>query len=405
MRVDSTHQYGHQPRYNHLRSNAAYSESSIFILNIRDSANSRDIWSFFQRQHAVKDIILPRKRDINGKRFGFIHTYDHHTAISIVKHFNGSSLMNNKLLVKINTKVRKSRASVSSSMPQQMVNFPPPPPLRRTDKDVRSISTPQVVIDQPLHRTLTLEPEEHSQQQLDRSLIRVTAEDQWGDILQEKINLSGYIHAKLLGISHRKFLITFPTEQDKDEISMQFLNQWFKEIKPVSHIDLTPSRIAWVYCDGLPFTAWNLSNWEKIFGDWGYVLTRKFLPLSCGMIQSPRICIQTYQVRDIEETLKVIINGKPCWVKIRESKICFDTKETCIASPDVEITTDSVSASSDSEGNNSTENNTKDNEFEDHNLVSEQEDQDEDHEIVIRDRVNDTVELPLDGIQANNGST
>lgn len=132
---------------------------------------------------------------------------------------------------------------------------------------------------------------------------------------------------KLIGITHIKFLVTFPTEEDRRETQERVLRTWFKETKKAIHLDMVPPRIAWVYCNGLPYSLWNLENWKKIMGDWGQILTRKFKIFNCGMIQTPRICIQTYQVRDIDETVKVLVDSKGYWVKIRESKVCVDTAE------------------------------------------------------------------------------
>lgn len=45
------------------------------------------------------------------------------------------------------------------------------------------------------------------------------------------------------------------------------------------------------------------------------------------MIQVPRICIETYKVRDIGETMKVVVDNKGYWVKIRESKVVLEVPE------------------------------------------------------------------------------
>lgn len=102
-----------------------------------------------------------------------------------------------------------------------------------------------------------------------RSVIGKTRDDEWADILQEKIILQGLTSIKVKGISHRKFLITFQSKEDMDGSQMDILKQWFWHIGEATHLDLIPPRIAWIYCDGLPFTAWNLENWQSIIGDWG----------------------------------------------------------------------------------------------------------------------------------------
>lgn len=71
-----------------------------------------------------------------------------------------------------------------------------------------------------------------------------------------------------------------------------------------------------------------MENWEKLIGDWGRILTKNFKTLKCGMISTPKVCIQTYQVRDIEETTKVMIDNRGYWIKLKESKVCFKAAKT-----------------------------------------------------------------------------
>lgn len=37
-------------------------------------ATTRDLWDFFKLGGDIKDIILPKKRDILNKRYGFVKT-------------------------------------------------------------------------------------------------------------------------------------------------------------------------------------------------------------------------------------------------------------------------------------------------------------------------------------------
>lgn len=225
--------------------------------------------------------------------------------------------MRNKLLLKVNHLQRRSIVPGSKNVNPRnesthstQVRYPHPPPPQK-NKHI-----PENLVQQSSHRTISLDLPIDVAQEINRSLIGITIHDQCADILQEIFFLSTMIPTKLLGISHKKFLLTFHTTEDKNAV-FTMLKDWFLEVRQVSHLDLIPPRLAWLNCAGLPFSLWNLENWNKILGDWGYVITRNFKNLKCGMLQTPRICIQTNQVRDIEETIKIVVENKTYWIKIK----------------------------------------------------------------------------------------
>lgn len=123
----------------------------------------------------MKDIILPKKRDVNGKRYGFIITYDLPFAIHLTQTCNGEYLMRNKLLLKLNTTER--------SMSQDRQLPYPPPPVQKPNPSMKST---EELVKQPSHRTIMINLEASSAQVMERSIIGITQEDQWADILQEK---------------------------------------------------------------------------------------------------------------------------------------------------------------------------------------------------------------------------
>lgn len=68
-----------------------------------------------------------------------------------------------------------------------------------------------------------------------RSLIGITKQDQWPDILQEKIRLAGHIGLSMKGMSFTKFIITLPSVEEITEISHTSLREWFDTIRDWSH--------------------------------------------------------------------------------------------------------------------------------------------------------------------------
>lgn len=95
----------------------------------------------------------------------------------------------------------------------------------------------------------------------------------------------------------------------------------------MNHSDLVQPRLAWVFCEGLPLSAWNKQNWERILGDWGTILSGTKRVLSYNMYQMAKLCIETHKVLDIDKTINVHIENKGFWVRTKESNFCFDGRK------------------------------------------------------------------------------
>ncbi|WOH02792.1 hypothetical protein DCAR_0522182 [Daucus carota subsp. sativus] len=74
---------------------------SVMVVNLPPEASVRDIWLFFNKQRLIKDIILPRKRDIRNNRIGFIIVDNLGLAETLVRNFHQKQMGRWKLMVKI----------------------------------------------------------------------------------------------------------------------------------------------------------------------------------------------------------------------------------------------------------------------------------------------------------------
>lgn len=107
------------------------------------------------------------------------------------------------------------------------------------------------LVQQPLHRTLEATINNELKEEIERSVVGITEEIEWADMLQERLNCLEFYGMKVRGISH-KFLLTFQEKEDISNANMDELLKIFKSIKEVTYLDLVVPRIAWVCCDGLP---------------------------------------------------------------------------------------------------------------------------------------------------------
>ncbi|KAK1360355.1 hypothetical protein POM88_044829 [Heracleum sosnowskyi] len=81
--------------------------STIFMVNVPIEASAREIWNFFKDCGKVKDIILPRKKDRNGRRIGFIKTTNELEAGTIICNAKEKGGFARKIYMRINNDGRK----------------------------------------------------------------------------------------------------------------------------------------------------------------------------------------------------------------------------------------------------------------------------------------------------------
>lgn len=67
--------------------------STVFVLNLPKEGTTKEIWHHFGRNYNIKDIILPKKRDINGNRVSFIQIESWRQMKEIIQEFNNTILI------------------------------------------------------------------------------------------------------------------------------------------------------------------------------------------------------------------------------------------------------------------------------------------------------------------------
>lgn len=85
--------------------------ATIFVAKIPSKAKAREVWDFFKRAGKVLDIILPRKRDVNGNRIGFVKVDTDKVARGIMEKVGSKKLLGSKLDLKLVLNKSKNRES------------------------------------------------------------------------------------------------------------------------------------------------------------------------------------------------------------------------------------------------------------------------------------------------------
>lgn len=120
----------------------------------------------------------------------------------------------------------------------------------------------------------------------------------------------GFEGVRIRGLSSSTFLAYFSLEEDLNSLDVDFLKIGFKEVHKVDWADLKPSRKVWIECRGLPLVAWKEDNFSKIVDKWGKILDYAPILDKENFFQCPRFLVETSSLHTIDETNKVLIQGK-----------------------------------------------------------------------------------------------
>lgn len=74
---------------------------TIFFTGFKDSTTAKEIWIFFKKAGEIRDIILPRKKDKNNKRYGFVVLKNLVVAGKLIESLNGTHFQEGKIYMSL----------------------------------------------------------------------------------------------------------------------------------------------------------------------------------------------------------------------------------------------------------------------------------------------------------------
>lgn len=74
--------------------------TTIFLLNLPQRGTAKEIWSYLGKNSDIKDIILPKKMDVNGNRIGFIKIQSRRQAENLIYDLDKSIFLGHRIHLK-----------------------------------------------------------------------------------------------------------------------------------------------------------------------------------------------------------------------------------------------------------------------------------------------------------------
>lgn len=80
------------------------------MLNLPQRATAKEVWHHFGRNKNILDIILPKKRDVNGNKYGFIKLKPWREIKNLIEEMGNTSFQGYRMSLKM-AATHRSRTS------------------------------------------------------------------------------------------------------------------------------------------------------------------------------------------------------------------------------------------------------------------------------------------------------
>lgn len=223
------------------------------------------------------DIVLPRKLDKYGQRYGFVKLSSSREAESLIQKLRGRTFEGHKL--RLDFAKKKKRLSNNSSFSKKgqgsAVNCDKEKGIQGPQASQvnysESVARDRATTSQEKHDSNVLRVSANESNQLDfsQSVVVQTLQDSSVTDVMNQLDLLGYDNILVRGLCPCKFLLTFMDKSDFQNLDKDLLGLGFSLCRDMVQDDLIILRKAWVQCIGLPIAAWSLENFCILTKSWG----------------------------------------------------------------------------------------------------------------------------------------
>uniref|UniRef100_A0A175YJP2 RRM domain-containing protein n=1 Tax=Daucus carota subsp. sativus TaxID=79200 RepID=A0A175YJP2_DAUCS len=340
---------------------------SVFFSGIQEASQPIALWQHFKKAGRVKDIILPKKRDKNGNRYGFLIMENGREVDQIISKLSGK-LFDSKPLYLAKAKDKSNRVQKSelhSESGETLTNkaekvdnlsqsSTPNISGLRGSSPPKCFKQPEVFRSQErkIEGVMGVKEHVHGGPEADESKV----EDQEQEIQPSADMLSitqqslflktakiesvysatmiaeslGARNVQIRGISGTTFLAFFARKEDLACIDRDLLSIGFDEVRDIKTEDLVPVRKTWVEIRGLPIMGISEGNLIEILKGLGTILFFGNSVDNEAFYLQPKLWIETQELGEISLYKRVKLMGKSWRIRVVETngdnEICHDGK-------------------------------------------------------------------------------
>ncbi|GJS42895.1 RNA-directed DNA polymerase, eukaryota [Tanacetum coccineum] len=292
--------------HNSFESQTQKISKSVFVTNFLDTTTARDLWMTCSAYGTVVDVFIPFKRSKARKKFAFVR------FIMVTNH---DRLVENLCTIWIG-RFHLYANLVRFDRPQK----PNSTSFKETTPVAHKISFASVLKEDHVVNSdsaLVLDESCIIERHLNLSLMGKVKEVSAIPNLPVMITKEGFQNVKFNYLGGLWILFEFESISIKDKfLAHTGVGSWFSTIKQADNSFVNDERIVWVSVEGLPIKAWTPNSFRKIVSCWGELVDweeSEQNSLSCK-----HLCLKTKMNVIINDTRKIIVQGKVFWIRVKE---------------------------------------------------------------------------------------
>lgn len=227
-----------------------WESDTVFISNIPEEVQLKDLWRICKRIGRIRDIILPRKRNKSNKRYGFVKVFELHT-VQIIKHLDGFQLHHNFLRahrarIRIRSSVIDDKVTgvdkgnsrticegISINVDRQRPEVEELAKVQGHSKgnNITSFGASENSHNDIASPVIPLVINKNFEDLLKRSLVVETWKEDSFLAIKSIMDLLGFGDVEVKTMSSKTFLVTFPEGVSLEEVDIEFVGLGFLNIK------------------------------------------------------------------------------------------------------------------------------------------------------------------------------
>ncbi|GAU26825.1 hypothetical protein TSUD_289300 [Trifolium subterraneum] len=203
--------------------------TTFFLTNFPDSFGARAMFNAFHHYGEVKDVVIPAKRDKGGKRFGFAR-FDRVVDSREFEHTLDQIIIGRD---KISAKIAGENSYAQA--------------VRTGEATIKGAGQKRCVV--------TYEAEQDDLLRWKKAYVGVVVNPGMTYNIQNAFHSQGYFGVKVTPLGSNLALLEGQEEGEVqaliDDVK-DWMDQWFREIRPWSPKDVDVDRVAWLRIYGIP---------------------------------------------------------------------------------------------------------------------------------------------------------
>jgi hypothetical protein len=317
--------------------------TTFFFTNFPERYGAKAVFNAFHNFGDIMEVVIPAKRDKGGRRFGFARFDQVEAPYKLENDLDNIIFGGEKISVNISRFQRsegiargrvdeEAKEGQKASEHKHRSRSRPKLPLlrdRSTSRFNGKASFAQVVkksdglkVDGNQSRVaFEFEVGDKELERFNKAFVGVTAEAGMSYNIQNAFHAQGYFGVKVTPLGSNLTLLEGQEDGEVEallEDASEWMEQWFKEIRPWKPNDVDLERIIWLRIFGIPVHAWNDGFFSKVAEQWGTFMNTDVVTSKKQSMDVARILIRTSCHNVVDEYLDVKINGELFSLRVLE---------------------------------------------------------------------------------------